>query len=157
MAQLKRNPKLAVAISRENARHYRSNANLQFYCFGKKEIIHEYYLKFHVCENFSYSKQLNEFIQMADASGLIEKWHTDYNVRSNCKSNRDFYHRIDVKNFAGLLIIWSGIIVLTICSLILEKIIHKNARKPNAYRLWTFFDKLIGPDRQFLLGKKYKK
>lgn len=149
--QLERNSKLAVAISREHAHNYRLNSTKHFYCFQESHIIHEYSLKFLIRKDFSYLNKLNEFIQMAATSGLIEKWRTDDKIRNKYKSNALFYHQIVIENFGGFFIIWISIKMIIICTLIIEKVVYSKIKKPNPSPLWILLDKLIGPDRHFLL------
>lgn len=83
MSWLKNNPTLAVAVSHEHARKNRLIPYSQMYCFEKSEAIYEYAPKFLVRDKFPFLVELDEFIRLADASGLIMKWSSSHRVSHN--------------------------------------------------------------------------
>ena len=94
---------MAVAISREHVRN--SRLKLDTYCFKKLEDIYHYELKFLVRKDFPYLNELNEFIRMAGATGLIEKWHSDGRIRYR-KNNNNEVQSISNYNVAGAWMIY---------------------------------------------------
>lgn len=58
-------------------------SNCQLRCFD--EVIYEYVLKFLIRRDFAFMKELNKFIQIASASGLIKKWYKT--IKSNLNIN----------------------------------------------------------------------
>lgn len=156
--QLKLNPKLAVALSREHVRNIQRSLNSQFYCFEKPEIIHSYAFKLFVRESFSYTNELNEFIGSATESGLIEKWHSDTKKRWQFTNEHEerMSGLITMDNFLGVFLLWAVLLAYQIFVLLLEIAIHRQARQsnPKFRRFWIFLDKIIDPERHFMLENK---
>lgn len=153
MNQLKHNPKLAVATSRERAFNSRSIISMHLYCFEKSEVIYEYALKFLVRKDFPYLSELNWFIGQASASGLIEKWRIDSSARFQYTYN-EINNQLTLQDGFGInIILLSCLLCATIC-LFIERFIHKKLKTLNPSRFWQFAEMIIDPDRHFLLETK---
>lgn len=157
LTQLEDNSKLAVAISLAHAHSSHFIPSSQFYCFKDPEIIYKYGLKFWIRQSFPYLKELNEFIRMADAGGLIKKWYSNKltGVPSHMRMDNS-YKQLKLKHFHGAILIWGMLVAALICIFILERIVHAKARAPNALRFWKIVEMLIDPDRHFMLESKWK-
>ena len=142
---------MAVAISREHVRY--SRLNLDTYCFKELEDIYHYELKFMVRKDFPYLNELNEFIRMAGATGLIEKWHSDRRIRYR-KSNDNEIQSVSNYNLRGVYIIYFNVVVFVFLIVYCERLIHKKARQPNPKRFWLIAEMIIDPDRHFWLETK---
>lgn len=154
MSQLYENSKLAVAISREHAINSRLISTDELYCFEKSQIIYEYDLKLFMCTNFPYINELNQFIQMASASGLIKKWRIDNQIRSKIMRKEKNYNQLTLEQGYGYLIIWYCLLAFTFLFVFVEKIIYMKARAPNPSKIWILAEMLIDSDRHFLLETK---
>lgn len=151
LSQLNRNPKLAVAISREHAHNSRLISISELYCFDNFETIHKYALKFLIRKEFTYKSGLNHFIQMASAGGLIEKWRSISRIRSQYAYEKKFYGIITLENFYGIFLIFISILAHLILLHFFENIVNGKARKPNPFRFWLFIEMVIDPYRHFWL------
>lgn len=146
-------PKLAVAISREHARTRRIlHSDSQIYCLDKSDIIFEFASKFLVREDFLYLKQLNQFIQMASESGLIEKWRS--NVKIHTSKEEERIHSRLAKVIRGVHIICILTEILLTFILLLERFVYRKVRTSNESRIWKIIEMLIDSDRHFLLETK---
>lgn len=148
MSQLNREKKLAVAISREHVRN--SRLKLETYCFQNTEDIHHYELNFLVGKSFLYMNELNEFIWMAGATGLIEKWHTDKRIRYR-KNNNNEIQSISNYSLTGVYIVLFNLVVFVFLMVYCERLIHKKVRQPNPKRFWLIAEMIIDPNRHFWL------
>lgn len=149
--QLNQKRELALAISREHVRS--SHLNSQTFCFGNSDNIYEYALKFLVRKDIPYLKKLNEFIQLASARGLIEKWHSHNNrkIQHSKKYNNISSRQLKIDHFKGVMIIYSVIMGFLFLTLYSERLIHKKARQPNPWRFWLIAEMFIEPHRLFWL------
>lgn len=154
MAQLEYNPKLAIAISRELANKIDSGVISPFYCFDQSELIHEYALKFLVHANFSYIDELNKFIKMTSASGLIEKWRKDIQIDKSDGQTVMEIHQIELKYLAGIFIIWFILLFCTLSTFFIEIIVHRRVRKPGVSRFWIMCEMFIDSRRHFMLENR---
>lgn len=106
-------------------------------------------------KDFPLVDELNNFIKYSDQGGLILKWLKDYEW-SQQKFEIDYH--VDYESLS-LEYIWGGLIIyccqclLAFTTVIAEQMIHKNARKPNAAKLWIYAEMFIDADRHFLLNK----
>lgn len=155
MSQLNENPKLAIAISLAHAHSSHFILPSQLYCFKDSEIIYKYLLKFLIRKNFTYLRELDQFIQMVNAGNLIKKWYS-YNLVQTPKLHMDrSYKRLSLKHFHGFFLICAMIEIVLISTFILEQIVYANARAPNVSRFWKIFEMIIDPDRHFMLKTKW--
>lgn len=146
------NSKLAVAISRERALNSYSKLYSKF-CFEKFETIHEYPMTFFIRSDFVYLEELNKFIQMASANGLIKKWRVDNQIQRQY-GIENTYQKLKLDHFYGCLIIWCIILMIDFFILSLERLVYKKARMPNPSRFWILFEMIIDSDRHFWLEDK---
>lgn len=149
MSQLNWNRKLAVAISREHVRSNRLMSSSQLYCFGNFGTIHEYALKFLIHKNFSHQAQLNRFIQMASAGGLIEKWRLGNRIRPQHTNEMKHYGIITMEQFYGIFMLLLAISVHLFMLNLIEKMVYKESRKPNPSCIWLLIEMVIDPYRHF--------
>lgn len=156
LVKLKKNPKLAVAISREHANNIKSNDKLAFYCFGKSEYIHEYAIKFLVRKDFCYLNELNRFIAMASAGGLIDKFRKDIIQLNNTYTPKPKFNQITFGHLVGAFFIWIILIILICCFFLIEKITFYEVKKRNPSQFWLIFQMIIDSDRHFLRQNKWK-
>lgn len=150
--KLEQNQKLAVAV-----REHDLNSHLQLssqFGFVKAKTIYDYPLTFFVQRNFSHFKELNRFIQMASANGLIEKWRVDSQIRQRYIGNENGYRNLTMKHVGGFSIIWCIILILDCFVLLLERCIHKKVRGPNPSQFWIIGEMIIDADRHFWLENK---
>lgn len=148
LAQLGSNSKLAIATSRELAKNINSGLTSSFYCFERSESIHEYAVKFLVRKNIPYLNKLNNFIGMASAGGLIEKWHE--NIHINKHKPKENY-QIQLKHLAGIFMLWSILLFCIFGIFLIEVVVYKQVRKPNASRFWIICEIFLDSRRHFLL------
>lgn len=156
LSQIDVNPKLAVAISLAHASNSYLISSSQLYCFNNLDIIYEYAMKFLVNKNFTYFEKLNDFIGMASAGGLIEKWYSDGRIRAPYKHVERVYGHFLMEQMNGILIIWSIAVMIAIISFLNEFFVFMKSRAPNPSRLWIISEMLIDPDRHFWLESKWK-
>lgn len=154
LKQLCDNPKLAVAISSEYVRSSRLFSRSNIYCFDKPEIIHSYTLKFLVRKNFTHLNQFNAFIQTTTANGLVKKWRSNNRPRIRSIQPDKVFYPLRVSNAAGMYFIWLILKVLAFLSLVLEKHIHKQARRSNASQFWKLAEMAVDPDRHLMVKHK---
>lgn len=142
---------MTVATSREYTRNSQLISTFQIYCFKDTEIVYDYALSFLVHKEFLHLKQLNEFIQMASASGLIERWHLSSRARhtSTYESGDDNTGFLTFDKVIGVIITNLINVVLSFAIFALEIIVHKKAHEPNPKRFWTFTEMLINSERYF--------
>ena len=152
LGQLDKNAKLAVAISRERALSSRSELSSRF-CFEHPQTIYEYPMTFLVRRNFSHLNELNQFIQMASAGGLIKKWHANSHIQT-LTSKENTFGNLTLNHYYGCIIIWSIIVLINIFILLLERLVHKKVRLSNPSQFWIIIEMLIDPDRHFWLENK---
>lgn len=150
LTRLDGNPRLAVAISYEQALNSRLIPVSHFYCFEKSEIIQEYALKFLVRKNSTISTQLNKFLQNAIEKGLISKWRMDNQIRS---INFNFV-QMRLESMRGLFIVWCIVVTSVICLFVLERIVYRKVRTPKTCRYWKYIEIAIDNERQFLINDK---
>lgn len=141
-----------MAISREHAQNSRSMSSS--HCFKNSEIIHEYALKFLVRKNFPHLKGLNEFIQMASAGGLINKWLQIGRIRNLYEMTRRGFGQLMMGNFYGAHIVYGSLILVVFMVIIIEKITYKKAKEPKPMKFWLIVEMIIDGDRYFLLENK---
>lgn len=153
MDRLNRDSRLAVAISREHAHYNRLVSGSEFYCF-EKDIIHEYAVAFQICQNFSYSAELNKFIGMASSGGLIKKWRSGSYIHGGYKHTEKYGQNL-LGEFFGFFLIWVSILVITFFILFLERITYRKVRTPNTSRLWVIIELMIDSERHFLYKNKW--
>lgn len=153
LKQLEGNPKLAVAISREHALNNHLISASQLYCFEKSEIIHSYHLKFLLNKEFLYKTQLDRFIQMASANGLIEKWYSKRRIKASQKYTERSIGVLTMENAQKLFLEWLSFLLSTIVVLLLEIFIH-NRVKNSRLKIWKLIEMLIDPYRHFWLENK---
>ena len=149
--QLNRERRMAVAISRAHVRN--SRLSLQTFCFEMLEDIHDYELKFLVRKDFPYLNELNEFIRMASANGLIENWHAKRRIRY-AKGYNDENYETNSDSYKGIWMIYSVVLGFMLLTLYCERLIHKKARQPNPKRFWLIAEMIIDPNRHFWLKTK---
>lgn len=154
LKQLYDNPKWAVAISSEYVRSSRLFSASNVFCFKKHEIIHSYTLKFLVRKNFTHSNQLNAFIQTTTANGLVKKWRSNNRSRNHSRQPDIVFYPLRVSNAAGMYFIWMILKVLALLSLVLEKHIHRQARRSNPSRFWKLAEMAVDPDRHLMVKHK---
>lgn len=155
---LKINPRLAVAISREHVQNIPLDLLSNVYCFENSEIIYDYATKFLVDKNFRFINELNGFIRMASAGGLIEKWRLNAKNGRNqnfFKRGRKTYRQFNISSLCGFLLLGYLIpIMVATFVFIIEKIVHKRTNVPKPSRFWRFVKILIDPERHFLIESK---
>lgn len=149
MSQLERNANLAVAVSRKHAHNSHLISISEIYCFEKFETIHEYALKFLLRKDFQLLDELNQFIQMASAGGLIEKWRSVSKIRSQAPNVRQFDGIIRLDTYYGIFIIFFTFYAHVIAFMVFEKVISKKAREPNPSCFLLFIEMVIDPYRHF--------
>lgn len=125
------------------------------YCFEKSEAIYEYAPKFLVRDKFPFLVELDEFIRLADASGLIMKWSSSLRVSHNFDHPLS-YGLLTLQTHFGGYMITSCVILFSFSLFILEIIVYNNARKQNASKFWLLLQMFIDPDRHFWLENKLK-
>lgn len=141
LSQLDWNLKLAVALSHEHAMNSRLISISQLHCFD--EVIYDYALKILVQRDFAYTKELNEFIQMASAGGLIKQWHKNNKIRSKYKYEQEISPQITAEKSFGFAIIWLILMMSVILFAFFEQIVYKKARAQNPSRFWIMIDLII--------------
>lgn len=151
MKQLEENSEIAVIISREHA--HLMQKTYQYYCFDKSELIYEFALKFSVKKQFAHLNELNSFIKMSSASGLIEKWRLEYQPKVKPITKRHI-QPLSTESAFGLFMLFAFYNILLISFSLFEKYVHKKARETNPLRFWQLIEMLIDPDRHFLLESK---
>lgn len=151
LSQLDQNSKLAVTISRERTLNFKSSSK---FCFEYPETIYEYPITFPVRRHFPYLKELNKFIQMASASGLIWKWRVDNQIQTDYTTKENTYQHLTLGNYYGFFIILCIILLIDLAILLLEIFAHKKARMPNPSRFWIIVEMIIDSDRHFWLENK---
>lgn len=142
---------MAIAISREHV--FKSRFKIHTFCFEKSENIYDYGLKKFVRKDFQYLNELNGFIRMASASGLIEKWHSDKRVRYRRNYNDDI-KSVSNYNFAGSWMLYFILFAVLFLTVYCERLIHKKARQPNPMLFWLMAEMIIDPNRYFWLETK---
>lgn len=148
-----------IAISREHAfGHFDTQSNTAIYCFKKTEIIYEYSLKFLIRKEFSYFNELNRFIGMASAGGLIKKWHTDCMIpkKVHLNHNEMIYRTVKLENLQAILMILFIFVTFSFLVLSLECFVYKKVTGSNPSRFWLIVQMIIDPDRHFFLENKMK-
>lgn len=151
LSQLDRNAKLAVAISRERTLDLKSSSK---FCFEYPETIYEYPMSFSVRQHFPYLRELNRFIQMASAGGLIMKWRVDNQIQAHYNNKENTYQNFTMGNYYGFFIIWGIIFLIDFGILLLEIFVHKKVRMSNPSRFWIIVEMVIDSDRHFWLENK---
>lgn len=149
--KLVQNDALAVAVSHEYIRHNLANLTDKIYCFDKSESLHSYGLTFLMRRNFVFSKQLNLFIRASITGGLMEKWRHDNYIRSRRKQKEKVLNQLIMAHSYGMLMIALALTVLAVSFLILEIIVHIRARKRSNNGLWIKIERLIDPNRHFMV------
>lgn len=144
---------MAVAISREHARHSHSFSNL--YCFEGSDILYDHPLTFLINKCFPFSKKLNEFIQMSNEGGLVDKWLTIYRTRVPRNRREQVYNQMKLEHFHGVLIVWSIMLSIVLSTFLCEQIVYRRARTMNPSRFYLMADMFIDPDRHFMLENKF--
>lgn len=152
LRQLNQNSKLAVAISREYTHNNRLNSDQTFYCF-ESDIIFEYSLEFQIRKNFPYLAELNKFIEIACAGGLIEKWRSNHYIRGYKQEEKNV--PFSLEEMSGFLLIFPLIVVIIFITLFLERITYRKVRTPNTSRFWLIVEKIIDPERDFSYENKW--
>lgn len=153
LSQLKHNSKLAVVTSHEHAMNSHLIAFSQLRCFN--EVIYKYALKFLVRHDFAYINELNKFIQIASASGLIKKWHNDNQIHAKFKYEREISEQLTLEKEYGFAIIWIVLQMSVILFACFEQIVYKKARAPNPSRFWLIIELIIDSDRHFWLKNEW--
>lgn len=154
LSQLDRNDRLVVAISREHALNSRLISTSQIYCFKNPETIYDYTLSILMHENFPLSKELDEFIRIASASGLIKRWRLVSRIRNVPKYDANEIGILKLDSLFGLLVIYFRMVFLLFITFCLELIVHKMVKKFNSSKMWMHIEMLIDSDRHFLLENK---
>lgn len=149
LRQLHDNAKFAVAISREHALNSHLISASQLYCFEKSEIIYNYHLKFLLHTKFPYKTEMNRFIRMASANGLIAKWHSSTRI----KVPQQFAEKVYGVTMIDELILWFYMLISMFLVLLLEIFIH-NRMQNSELKLWKSIDMFIDPHRHFWLKNK---
>lgn len=153
LSQLNHNAKLAVAISRERTLNLNLKSSSKF-CFEYPDTIYEYPMTFSIRRHFPYLKDLNRFIQMASAGGLIWKWRVDNQIQAHYTIKDKTYQQLTLRNYYGFFIISCIILLIDLAILLLEIFAHKKARIPNPSRFWIIVEMIIDSDRHFWLENK---
>lgn len=143
-----------MAISLEHARTNRLVKTSQFYCFEESEIIYDYHVRFLVREDFPYVHELNGFIREASASGLIEKWRLEKIIRLPQRFGEFEFVDLSLYSYFGILFIVIPVFFVVLSILVLEKVVYKKSRKPNASRIWVLLEIFIDADRHFMRETK---
>lgn len=144
-----KDPKLAVAISREIAITGRINKIPFVFCFKNSEIIYDYPLTFLMNIKFTYQNHFNEFIQRADASGLIDKWRRISKTRTIYSNIEKEYGTLKMESFQLLFIVIVPISLLLFLLLLFERIVHRKAQNQNSFHIWKIIEMSIDPYRHF--------
>lgn len=118
------------------------------YCFEKSEIIYSYHLKFLLHKEFTHQRELNRFIQMSSASGLIKKWYTNSEIRTPHKNTERVYGIFTFEHFRSIFFRWLMLEAAMILMLLLEKLVH-NRRKHSESIIWKRIEMVIDPYRHF--------
>lgn len=147
--QLDLNRNLAVAISREHVLN--SDLKHRAFCFERSNEIYSYALKFLMQKEFPYRNELNEFIRMASARGLIENWRTHKKIQYRNNYNQVTANFINQANLDSCRMIYCGIIVFVFLVLFSERLIYKKVRHPHPCRFWLIAQMIIDPHRNFWL------
>lgn len=152
--QLQQNSKLAVAISNERIRWMRKNSNFEMYCFERPDIIFSFPMTFWIRNNFTYIKELNEFIKAASASGLIERWRSQIGqkISNHIEHATTSDGLIKMENMVGILGLLVLMYVFKICAFISEIVVYEQVRSSSeTFRpFWILVEKIIEPKRHFL-------
>lgn len=149
LRQLDDNRELAVAVSREHALNNHFISSSQLYCFEKSEIIYNYHLKFLMHKEFPFKTELNRFIEMASANGLIAKWYSNSRIKAPQKYTKREYDitMIDELQY------WFYLVIPTILVFLLEIFIY-NRVKNSQLIMWRVIEMFIDPYRHFWLKNK---
>lgn len=155
LSRLHHNSRLSVKISREKAHKSRLISASQIHCFDKSEVIFDYSLKFLMQRNFQYINELNKFIEMATAGGLIKKWHSDSRIRPHDNyDNTKSFRSTKLESYYGILLLWMPLCVYCIFTHHLEITVLKKLRMVGSTRIWVLIEMMIDPYRHFLLKNK---
>lgn len=147
LSDLGNNSRLAVAVSRE---HAHSVPSPEFYCFKDSQSIYSYSLKFLTRKNFPHLKKLNEFIEMASATGHIKKWSSFQSIsKSTNKETKRGSGQLGLHQYYGALIVYGVLFLIVITSFFVEKLIYKRARMSNSSRIWLHAEMIIDPKKYF--------
>lgn len=149
LSQLEQWPNLAIGISRA---YVRNKYYPQVYCFERKETLYEYSLKFLTQKDFPYMKELNRFVEMANAAGLIEKWAKSVPIQSVKQENS--YSRLKTDNFIGVYILMVFGYFLIFGIFLFERYAYKKARERSSSKIWATIDMVIDGNRYFMLKNK---
>lgn len=126
--ELGQNSKVAVGMLQAYELYSRSISSSQMYCFEKSEIIYEYALKFLMRHDFPYLNELNRFIGIASAAGLIEKWNSYDQMKIQQSRKTYAYSHIKLESFYGVYVIWISAQIAIILLFAFEKFVYIKAR-----------------------------
>lgn len=156
MSRLEQNAYLAVAFSREHIWKYDLKEMHHIYCFEKPEIINEYAMRFLVHRESAYFNELNRFIELAAAGGLIERWHSISRIQSHHQYKEKYAHyNLHANRFFGVIIILSGAIAFAFLIFLLEIFINRKVRSLNPNQFWIYADMCLNSERYFLRENKF--
>lgn len=150
LCKLEHNPRMSIAISREHAYNNPSIPFSRIYCFEKSHIIYSYTLNFFVRKNFPYLDELDDFILITGATGLIEKWRTLDRIKPKVKYEERSIG-VTSRTFFQVLFMFLTLCTLLPMMLLFERFVHKKAHKANASNIWILFEIFIDSDRHFML------
>lgn len=152
--EVEQNSKMALGMSQALGLYSRSISSCQLYCFENSEIIYEYALKFLMRNDFPYVNELNQFIGIASAAGLIGKWHSHIQMKIQQPRHKSSYSHIKLESFYGVYVTWMGTQLAVILLFVVEKFVYTKATSSNPRKIWIFLEMVIEPGRHFLLEQK---
>lgn len=152
LRQLDSNRRFAVGISREHAQNSRLIPAFKIYCFENAEQIMRYSVQILVRKEFPLFEELNAFINLAQASGLVAKWWTQTRIRSDYEYYEEENGDITMDNFNGFFIFWVSLLIVPALIYVFEKIIFYFAQKPNPSTIFILLEMIIDGERYFLLN-----
>lgn len=140
---------MAVAISREHAYNNPSIPASHIYCFKNSQIIYDYALHFFVRKNFTHLDNLNEFILMASATGLIDRWRSVKKEQTRTQSSEEPIG-ITSDVFLHGTLIFSSLYILFPMTLLIEKLVYTRVHMQNSSKVWKFLEMVINSERYFM-------
>ncbi|XP_031639661.1 uncharacterized protein LOC116351666 [Contarinia nasturtii] len=154
--QLELNDRIAVAASFEDSRSkprdFRFGPKMSIHCFDFDNIIYEHSLKMLTRKGFPHLNDLNDFLQRASESGLIDKWLKAYRLVREEKSKVE-YVTVKAEILLVALVIYSCMNLMAFLIIFVERKTFQKARSANAAPFWRYLEIVIDPYRYLFLQK----
>lgn len=144
LAELKRDDKLAVSVSRlraENCALIRTN---EMYCFPIRENLYTYSQSLRTTKKYDFLPQINVIIGRALEGGLFQKWHRDSSMyRNDPTKNIDRRTTLSIAHIgAALLALVCGLSIAS-SVFILEWIVFDKIKQKKCRRFWFIVSKFV--------------